>query len=92
VHVLIAKKELVQAMTICEDLMERTRRHLAKSFPDELAVYTLEDLAELCELHESPGRCLFLLHEGYFGAVRLWGAEASATEYILSKIQAASKN
>jgi hypothetical protein len=91
VHILLAKKELVQAMEICEDLIERSRRHLGKAFPDELAVYALEDLAELCELHESPGRCLFLLHEAYFGAVRLWGAEASSTEYILSKIQAASK-
>ncbi|KNG48397.1 hypothetical protein TW65_04919 [Stemphylium lycopersici] len=89
VHVLMAKKELVQAMAICEDLIERSRRHLAKAFPDELAVYALEDLAELCELHESPTRSLFLLHESYFGAVRLWGAGASTTEYILSKIQVA---
>lgn len=91
VHILMAKKDLVRAMAICEDLLERSRQHLAKDFPDELAVYALEDLAELCELGGSSGRSLFLVHEAYFGAVRLWGAEASSTKCIFAKIQAASQ-
>lgn len=86
-HILMAKGEFDKAFEISKKQMERTREFLGRDFPDELAVYTIEDLAELHAKREQADEAIFILHEAYFGARRLWGETASSTVYIREKIR-----
>jgi hypothetical protein len=88
-HILKDEGSLDEALLLAEDILQRGRLSLNYAFPDDRAVYTMEDIADIYDKLDCIGECINWLNQAYKAALKVW-ENHSSTEHIMDKLAKAN--
>ncbi|RMZ84666.1 hypothetical protein DV736_g6594, partial [Chaetothyriales sp. CBS 134916] len=87
VYVLTYQGHYQRGLNVCSKALRLRMDHLGEDYPDDNAIYAMENMAELYEYLGSQDECLLWLRQAIGHAWKKWGGAASTT-HIRHKLAA----